>query len=352
MANEEHLAILKQGVKVWNEWREKNDDIRPELRWATMSGDIFYGANFSYADLNGGQLSGAGLNGVDFSYADLSEAQFIAAELTGANLSYADLSYADLGRADLSRANLHGADLNYADLSQAYLSYTDLGQAHMGYTWIGNVDLSTVKGLETVIHHGPSTIGVDTINTTIYASQGQIPDVFLRGAGVPDGLITYLHSLTGEALQYDTCLISYTTKDQAFAQRLYADLQAKGVRCWLAPDDGGGRKINDLIDPLFRWYDKLIVVFSEHSRSSERIMNEIYDTRRQEAVENRRKLFPISLVAYDTIRQWKAFDAHMSRVTGKEIPEYFIPDFTKWKDHDAYQKAFDQLLKDLKAEAS
>jgi hypothetical protein len=24
MSNEEHLAILKQGVEAWNEWREKN----------------------------------------------------------------------------------------------------------------------------------------------------------------------------------------------------------------------------------------------------------------------------------------------------------------------------------------
>jgi hypothetical protein len=31
MANAEQLAILKQGVKVWNEWREKNKDVRPDL---------------------------------------------------------------------------------------------------------------------------------------------------------------------------------------------------------------------------------------------------------------------------------------------------------------------------------
>jgi hypothetical protein len=222
----------------------------------------------------------------------------------------------------------------------------------MGYTWIGNVDLSTVNGLETVNHHGPSTIGVDTIFMTIYASQGQIPDVFLRGAGVPDGLIAYLHSLTGETLQYDTCLISYSSKDQAFAQRLHADLQAKGVRCWLAPDDDGGRKMHELIDPFFRWYDKLIVVFSEHSRSSERVLNEIYDARRQEAVENRRKLFPIRLVADDFSRQWKTFDTLMSKVTGKEVREYYIPDFSQWEQHSHYQKAFDRLLRDLKAEAA
>jgi hypothetical protein len=30
MANEEHLAILRQGVAVWNAWREANPDIQPD----------------------------------------------------------------------------------------------------------------------------------------------------------------------------------------------------------------------------------------------------------------------------------------------------------------------------------
>jgi len=47
--------------------------------------------------------------------------------------------------------------------------------------------LSAVKGLETVTHRGPSTIGPDTI----YRSQGKIPEAFLRGAGVPDDFISY-----------------------------------------------------------------------------------------------------------------------------------------------------------------
>jgi hypothetical protein len=29
-----------------------------------------------------------------------------------------------------------------------------------------------------------------------------------------------------------------------------------------------------------------------------------------------------------------------------------IGDFTRWRDHDAYRKAFDRLLRDLQAEAS
>ena len=44
MANEEHLEILKQGVDVWNRWREENREVRPDLsaadlREANLDGD-------------------------------------------------------------------------------------------------------------------------------------------------------------------------------------------------------------------------------------------------------------------------------------------------------------------------
>jgi hypothetical protein len=35
--------------------------------------------------------------------------------------------------------------------------------------------------------------------------------------------------------------------------------------------------------------------------------------------------------------------------SAREIREYFIPDFSDWKKHDEYQKAFGRLMGDLKA---
>jgi hypothetical protein len=35
-----------------------------------------------------------------------------------------------------------------------------------------------------------------------------------------------------------------------------------------------------------------------------------------------------------------------------EVREYFIPDFSNWKDHDAFESAFARLKKDLEAENS
>ena len=36
MPNEEHLELIKQGVDVWNKWREEHLDIRPDLSEANL----------------------------------------------------------------------------------------------------------------------------------------------------------------------------------------------------------------------------------------------------------------------------------------------------------------------------
>jgi uncharacterized protein YjbI with pentapeptide repeats len=357
MADEEHLRILKQGVEVWNEWRIMNPDIRPDLSEANLSQRGFHGADLHGADLGGAYLNSAHLRQADFSGANLSRACLYGADLRKADLFWADLSRADLYGANLNSANLSRADLSEAVFTGAYLSETNLSQADLSgadlsgaivvHATFANLDLSAVKGLDAVIHHGPSTIGVDTL----YKSHGQIPEAFLRGCGVPDNVITYIGSLTGKAFEYYSCFISYSTKDEAFAQRLHADLQAKGVRCWFAPKDvAGGKKLYEQIDRAIRVHDKLLLVLSEHSIGSQWVMTEIRRTRKAELRDKRQKLFPIRLVDMDVLKEWECFDADAGKDLAVEVREYFVPDFSTWKDHDAYQRAFDHLLRDLKAE--
>ena len=71
----------------------------------------------------------------------------------------------------LGWSNFSGADLSMADMSNAYC----------GYAAFARVDLSVVKGLESVVHAGPSTIGIDTL----IRSQGKIPENFFAGAVYP-----------------------------------------------------------------------------------------------------------------------------------------------------------------------
>jgi len=161
-------------------------------------------------------------------------------------------------------------------------------------TILGDVDLRGVKGLEAVLHRAPSTIGIGTI----IASQGKIPEIFLREAGVPPSIIEAIPSLIGslEPIQYYSCFISYSSKDQDFAERLYADLQSKGVRCWFAPEDLKiGEKFWHRIDESIRLYDKLLVVLSEHSVTSVWVENEVMAALEKEHQQQKLVLFPIKL---------------------------------------------------------
>lgn len=306
MANEEHVERLRRGVKEWNSWRKDSTEV-------------------------------SDLGGADLGFADLSEA----------NLRQANLYRANLRQANLRGTSLSGADLLHANLHETFLFEADLSRAHVGWTVFGDVDLSVARGLEAVKHVGPSTIGIDTL----YSSQGKIPDAFLRGAGVPDNFIEYMRSLVGKPFEFYSCFISYSTQDQSFADRLYADLQAKGVRCWFAPHKmSGGKKLHEQIDEAIRLYDRLLLILSEHSMESEWVKTEIAKARKREVREKRRMLFPVRLVEFTTLRDWECFDADTGKDSAREIREYFIPDFSRWKEPDCYQEAFDRLLRDLKTE--
>jgi uncharacterized protein YjbI with pentapeptide repeats len=345
MANPEHLEILKQGVKAWNKWRQEHPKTSPDLSNADLSG-----VNLSRADLRGINLSEANL-----SKADLSGATLITAILYWTDLSEADLTHANLNGADLTHAVLNEADLTYADLSGAdflsacliganlfgaKLSKADLKEAGLGLTVMANTDLSNVKGLASVGHFGPSFISIDTF----FRSGGTIPEVFLRGAGVPDIFIEYAASLAGKPIEFYSAFISYSSKDEDLAKRLHADLQAKGVRCWFAPEDLKlGDKFRTEIDRAIRLHDKLLLLLSANSILSDWVEKEVETAFDRERRDKRTVLFPVRLddSIMDAVDGWAA-DIRRTRHIG---------DFTKWKDHDAYQKAFDRLLRDLKAGA-
>jgi TIR domain/Pentapeptide repeats (8 copies) len=308
MANEEHLKIIEQGVNAWNEWRRKNPETEPDL------------------------------SGADLFLANLRGADLLLADLSGANLSIADLISANLSYANLFNANLSGANLVGANLSNA----------RIGGTVFGDNDLSEVKGLESVRHYAPSTIGVDTL----YRSHGKIPEVFLRGCGVPDDFITFIPSIFGaqQAIQFYSCFISYSTKDEEFARRLYSRMRDEKLRVWFAPEDiKGGEILYDQIQRAIQVHDRLLILLSEDSMQSDWVITELSTALEEETKQGRRKLFPIGVVNYETIRQWKCFDSDSGKDLAKDVRKYFIPDFSNWKDHDSFEAGFSRLLKDLRA---
>lgn len=433
MADEEHLAVIRQGVAIWNVWRQANLEVQPnfyngdlyqvnlsgaelsgadfsyahlsqvnltlaklisakligaDLIWATLSrakldhadlsGANLSRTNLSYADFSGATLSRAELDHADLNHANLNHAKLSHAKLTHADLSHAnlshanlshanlsnadlsgaDLSNADLSNADLSNANLSNADLNHADLNHAILSatnfheatliQTDLSETFANRTLFVNVDLGSARQLDTVRHYSSSSVSTDTL----IRSRGKIPQVFLRGCGVAESLIEYLPSLLGamQAIQFYSCFISYSTHDEEFARRLHGRMQQDGLRVWFASEDmKAGAKIHEQIDQAIRVHDKLVLVLSEQSIRSEWVITEIRKARKAELRDERRKLFPIRLVDMNTLRNWECFDADSGKDLAVEVREYFLQDFSEWKNHDKFEATFAKLLRDLKA---
>jgi len=156
MANQEQLAILKQGVEVWNKWRAKNLGFQVDL----------FGANLSGADLREADLSGADLRQADLWKADLWQANLSGANLSGAGLMGAYLSRADLGGAHLYGAHLFGADLREADLSGADLREANLSETNLGGALLMGADLKRAN-LSGADLSGADLRGTSLIRTVI-----------------------------------------------------------------------------------------------------------------------------------------------------------------------------------------
>jgi hypothetical protein len=200
-----------------------------------------------------------------------------------------------------------------------------------------------------VRHRGESTIGIDTL----FISKGKIPEVFLRGCGVPESLIQSIQLTLNstEPIQYYSCFISHSSKDHGFAARLHSRLVQEKLRVWYAPEDiRGGRKSVDQIDEAIRVHDKLLLALSKASMSSDWVRHEIKRAVRREKRDKKQILFPIGLVPRRIIKAWSAFDADSGKDLAEVIREYHIPDFSNWKDRDSFEKALSGLLRDLKAE--
>ncbi len=289
MANPDHVEVLREGTEALANWRATNPDTPLDLSCADLSGCNLKGAALGEADfrqavLVEADLSEADLRAADFAGADLRAANlsrltghavqaqgadFRRAVLTGADLRagnfqradfraadlgevdfrVASLTHADFRRADLHKADLRRADLTEADFQDAFLLESHLGECQLinvnltraclygvdfdkavvsGTLW-NDVDLAESRNLDTLIHQGPSSVGIDTI----YQSRGRVPAAFLRGSGINESFIANVPSLTYKALHFHPVLIVHAEEDRPKVQRLAQSLQKRGVRCWL-----------------------------------------------------------------------------------------------------------------------
>ncbi len=117
------------------------------------------------------------------------------------------------------------------------------------------------------------------------------------------------------------------------------------MRCWFAPEHLKiGARTRTAIDESIRIHDKLLLILSKNSIQSDWVEKEVETAFEKERKRKQTVLFPISIDdAFKRTRKAWAADIRRARNIGN---------FSRWKNHDSYRKAFDRLLRDLKAEAA
>lgn len=123
-----------------------------KLRSADLTdADLSFDRHYPNAEATGNyaQFSWAILDG-----ADLSRARFAYAQFDNASLIKADLRRAVLIGASFQAADLRGADLRFADLSRGRLEEADLRGANLSFTSLAAANLEGARVDETTVWRG------------------------------------------------------------------------------------------------------------------------------------------------------------------------------------------------------
>jgi uncharacterized protein YjbI with pentapeptide repeats len=298
---------------------------KAKLTGVNLADSRLTGANLSEADLSGADLRRADLSGANLILTDMTAASVILADLRsaslsgavlkesrlnganlgdaglfGANLAGADLAECNLGGADLSEADLAGANLVNANLVKADLVGANVGGSVIAGCSFGANDLSRTKGLETMVHRGPSSVATTTLMRTAEglgddAARRAHVEAFLRGCGVEDLWIDRFGAMIGRPAEFHPCFITHGEEDAEFARRVRDALQARGIRCWLDVrdrDSGGGAPERGV-----RLSARVLLCCSAASVGSAWIEKEIDDAfEKERQLLKRRKLQVVALV--------------------------------------------------------
>jgi hypothetical protein len=321
MANPKHEAKLKEGMEAWNQWRERSTET-PDLTQVHLSFFSLDGYNLRAAD-----FSAAVLTGVSFRSTSCEDCSFETSIITAALFYYTNLTRASLNGSLIAMSVFDGCTLNESNFTGALLRNNSFA----------NVFLRFARGLDSLqLGSRVNSIGIDT-----FFRSGGLPESFLRNSGVPEEFIQYAASLVGKAIEYYSCFLSHSSKDDDFTRRLYNDLQGKNIRTWFAPEDLKiGDRFRARIDESIRIHDKSVIILSANSINSDWVETEVESALDREQKEGTDVLFPIAI-------DEECFTSNQPWAKAIRLQRH-IGDFRKWKSHDDYAAAFEKLVRDLK----
>jgi hypothetical protein len=102
-----------------------------------------------------------------------------------------------------------------------------------------------------------------------------------------------------------------------------------------------GAKIIDALDEAIRLRDKVLLILSEGAIASDWVEDEVTTAFEEERKREQVVLFPVRIddAVMQTPEAWAA-----------KLRARNIGDFSRWKEHDSYQKGFERLMRDLRVE--
>ena len=133
MPSNEHVRIINSGVDIWNDWRDKNPGLIPDLSWSSISSMDLKGINLANTN-----LKLAFCRGCDFSNADLGRVVFF-----GANLENCIFN-----NSDMDGVNFEGALLKNSVFINSSITNCNFKLANLEGTSFENSDVTGAKKLK------------------------------------------------------------------------------------------------------------------------------------------------------------------------------------------------------------
>jgi len=142
MANQGDVDKLLEGVDVWNQWRQDNPDVEPDLSDCVI-GDAAFLAN--YKGIREAEDAPLDLSNINFSQVNFKQARLVNVHMHGADLSNACLQHALLEKLYCDNSNFSDADLSMAELTNPCLKNSDFQNSKLSYAKFWNADMENVN---------------------------------------------------------------------------------------------------------------------------------------------------------------------------------------------------------------
>ncbi|HSS76369.1 MAG TPA: toll/interleukin-1 receptor domain-containing protein [Thermoanaerobaculia bacterium] len=344
MTNTE-LEILKGGVPQWNEWREKNPTVWPDLRGADLSKAKLDGVNLENTNLLQANLEGAALSDAKLRNANLKEANLRRAVLTRADLQDANLYQASLQEADMVRADLKHANLIKAESERTRYDFATFGQTAFDHGLIeGGI------GLERIFHADTSIVDVRIFERADLFVQRK-PEMhqavrrFFKNAGVTERIIKAALDAISQALEWRSCFVSYSHIDKEFVERLCSSLEARGISC--LRDEGGldaGSHVFEGVASGIIYQDRTLLCCSWASLTSGWVEKEAEIALEREEKQRKSVIIPLDLDGCLFETQYRP-DAPPLAL---KLRERVAADFRNWRDDGSFEMAVNRLAEKLR----